>query len=138
MIQFPTQTTLGSVKKKYCEDMRIPLSDVVDVMYSCRDPVTRDCTFYIETKLGLKPYVYTRRDLSGYSYNLSLYIPKSDYLLLRNNPLPSFIAGWVNRHTNVDLNGEDIVKVLVTKAHVDVIVAPDSMRFKNNFRLAFI
>lgn len=125
---------LALVKQRYCEDNRIKDSSKVNLSFSQVRP-NGDPVFYVEDGSAGQVYVYQRTDMSGLTAHRALDIPTEYRLQLESNPNKDFIADWVYRFTGHRLLADDIRYLTLEKSAVVVTLAPDSMRFKNSFRI---
>lgn len=125
---------LALVKQRYCEDNRIKDSSKVNLSFSQVQP-NGDPVFYVEDGSAGQVYVYQRTDMSGLTAHRALDIPSEYRLQLESNPNKGFIADWVYRFTGHRLLADDIRYLTLEKSAVVVTLAPDSMRFKNSFRI---
>jgi hypothetical protein len=125
---------LALVKQRYCEDKRIKDHSSVNLTFAQVGP-NGDPVFYVEDGKAGQVYVYQRTDMSGLTTHRALDIPAEYRLQLESNPNKAFIASWVYRFTGHRLLADDIRYLTLEKSAVVVTLAPDSMRFKNSFRI---
>jgi hypothetical protein len=125
---------LALVKQRYCEDKRIKDHSTVSLSFAQVQP-NGDPVFYVDDGKAGEVYVYHRTDLSGLTAHRALDIPKEYRLQLESDPNKVFIADWVHRFTGHRLLALDIRYLTLEKSAVVVTLAPDSMRFKNSFRI---
>jgi len=125
---------LALVKQRYCEDKRIQDRNSVSLSFTQVQP-NGDPVFYVDDGKQGEVYVYHRTDMSGFTAFRAMDIPADYRLQLESNPNKAFIANWVYRFTGHRLLPEDIRYLTLEKSAVVVTLAPDSMRFKNSFRI---
>lgn len=125
---------LALIKRRYCEDRRIKDPNSVNLTFA-QVQANGDPVFYVEDGGAGEVYVHKRTDLSGLTAHRALDIPKDYRLQLESNPNKGFIADWVYRFTGHRLLALDIRYLTLEKSAVVVTLAPDSMRFKNSFRI---
>lgn len=125
---------LALVKQRYCEDKRIQDRSTVDLSFAQVQP-NGDPVFYVDDGKAGQVYVYPRTDMSGLTAHRALDIPKEYRQQLESNPSKEFIASWVYRFTGHRLLALDICYLTLERSAVVVTLAPDSMRFKNSFRI---
>jgi hypothetical protein len=130
------QKVLSLIKQRYCEDKGIKDPTTVNLAFCQVQRSTGDPIFYATvTGKTSEQYIYRRVDLSGLSAHRALDIPSEYRSTLQATPSKSFIADWVFRFTGHRLLPEDIQTMALDKGLITVVIAPDSMRFKNSFQL---
>lgn len=135
----PTRTTLRYIKQHYCENQRIKDPDTVELTFVGRNTRTGDATFWVnQGGAASVTYSHPRLDMKSYNGYKGFGIPQEYRRELVANPSGEMIAQWVNRFVNINLMDEDIARLLVETDGVTVIIRPDSMRFKNHFKITFL
>lgn len=131
-----TAKEVSLVKRRFCQDRRIKDEKSVLLTHLHRNLSTGEHTFLVERE-GHDNAYYTHKkvDLGPLSTLRTLDIPKeyrNDFDAQHNK---AFIAEWIRRKTGHDVIDTDISTLLSGKGTLDIIISPDSMRFKNSFQL---
>lgn len=126
------------IRNRYCGDRKIKDENSVTLELQRVNNKTGNSVFLVY-RSGRVPEIYEhkREDLAAYSNYKSLNIPadmKADYNTLKNKEC---IVTWVNRQVTLDLLESDIGVLLVKTDVVAVVMASNSMRFKNSFTISF-
>lgn len=125
---------LSLIKKKYCEDLMLKDGSVIAaVTLQHVGTNSKGNAVFLVNYPGKEPYYYElpKVDLTGFSQIKSLSIPRQYRNDFDVNHSKAMIVNWVNRHTGHRLVEEDIAYLIPEKAHITVVVSPDSMRFKS-------
>lgn len=128
-----TAKEVNLVKRRYCQDRRL---DEKSVSFThVKRNASGEHVFLVEVNGQNDYYVHPRVDMTGLSSLRTLDIPKeyrNDFDAQHNK---AFIAEWIRRQTGHDVMDTDIDVLVATKGKLDVVISPNSMRFKNSFQL---
>lgn len=127
------------IRKEYCHKRGIKDGKDLTFIHQRVNRITGNQVF-LATHTGKTPYLYehARVDVSPYSKQKSLSIPKDmqhnrDAILNKTN-----MASWINKHVNLDLLAEDIGFLVLDTNRLTVVIGPNSMRFQNSFSIYFL
>ena len=128
-----TAKEVNLVKRRYCQDRRL---DEKSVSFThVKRNASGEHVFLVEVNGQNDYYTHPRVDMTGLSSLRTLDIPKeyrNDFDAQHNK---AFIAEWIRRQTGHDVMDTDIDVLVATKGKLDVVISPNSMRFKNSFQL---
>ena len=126
------------IRKRYCADRKIKDEQSVTLDLQQVNNKTGNSVFLVY-RAGQVPemYEHPREDLTPYTNYRGLDVPadmKADYNSLKSKDC---ISTWINRRVTLDILPEDIGILLVKTDVVAVVIASNSMRFKNSFTISF-
>lgn len=129
-----TTKEVNLVKRRYCQDRQLNEKSV-SFTHVSRNASTGEHVFLVEVD-GLNAYyVHPRVDMTGLTSLRTLDIPRAyrnDFDAQHNK---AFIADWIRRQTGHEVIDTDIGSLAASKGRLDIVMSPDSMRFKSSFQI---
>jgi len=127
---------LSLIKRRYCQDNGIKDESTVTLTHFRHDKQTGNHTFLVEIAgADSRHYTLKRVDLSGLTGFRTLDIPKQYRKDFDANHNKAFVADWIHRKTGHEIIETDISCLVSDAGKLLVIIAPNSMRFKNSFHI---
>lgn len=126
---------LSLIKQRYCEDNAISDPESIAMSFCQAEKGTGNPIMFVLRDGKSSTYVHQRIDLAGLSAHRALDIPAAFRNVKQADLSKVFIADWVYQFTGHRILVEDIQTMALEKKAIQVIISPDSMRFKNSFQL---
>lgn len=129
---------ITQVRADYCLARKIKDPNTRTFIQQCINPITGNYRFLVMSGEGSEVYEVKRFDVTPLTLNKSLAIPfdlqkNTNMLINKDN-----IAGWINKHLNLRMLSEDIGFLSLESDKLNVIMASNSMRFRNAFVISFL
>lgn len=129
---------LAHVRADYCLKYDIKDLDSRTFIQQRGNPITGNYRFLVTGAEGSVLHEVERYDVTPLSLNKSLAIPldlRKNVNMLVNK---SNIAEWINKHLNLRMLPEDIGFLSLESDKLNIIMASNSMRFRNAFVISFL
>lgn len=129
---------ITQVRADYCLERKIKDPNTRTFIQQRINPITGNYRFLVMGGEGSEVYEVKRFDVTPLTLNKSLAIPfdlqkNTNMLINKDN-----IAGWINKHLNLRMLPEDIGFLSLESDKLNVIMASNSMRFRNAFVISFL
>lgn len=126
------------IREEYCRKHGISDPNSLVFLLQKRDPITLNYLFMVTGGEHTVIHEEIRYDVKPLSANKSLWLPNPTVNNTRQHLDKPNIARWINSHVNLKMDPEDIGFLILQSGKLDVIMASDSMRFRNAFAISFL
>lgn len=126
------------IREEYCRKHGIEDPNSRVFLLQGRNPITLDYRFLVTGGDLSVFHEEIRYDVTPLSKNKSLWLPNPTTNNTRQHLDKPNIAQWINNHVNLKMDPSDIGFIILQPKKLDVIMAPDSMRFRNAFAISFL